>query len=121
MAVGAAGDVQGGHHAEAGIEARQAALDIAQFVAVSGSALGTGVGPDLEKIVMPDVRVVLFPCCGQIEPTFFVHLAAITVVRAVKPLIGLALMPQHAADAMGELGRDHAPLEIAVDRAFLVG
>ena len=71
-------DAQGGHDAHVRIEARQETLHITQLVAVHGATHQTGIWPDLEDIIMLDVRVVLLPVRGHVSEMFLVVLPAIT-------------------------------------------
>ena len=119
VAIRPTGNLERGHDAQAGIALRQLPLHLAQLVAVPGSALRTGVRIDLEKIVVSQIRIVLFPSGGQIDPVLLIGLAPITVVGTVKPLIRFSLMPEKTTHAVGKFGGDNALFEVFVDGTFL--
>ena len=81
---------------------RQRALHFAEAVVRTVHTHRTRLGPDLERVVVLDVREVLLPRRRQVDEVLAVSLPAKPAGRAVGALVVLALVPEDPADAVRE-------------------
>ena len=79
-------------------------------------AHAAGVGPDLKNIVVLNVGEILLPGRRHIEEVLLVRLPTVTARGPVGTLVVLALMPDHAAYAVGQPGLPDPPQHPTVDR-----
>ena len=103
----------GAHDLHVRVEIWQGPLDFAELVVARGVAAGGR--PDLEEVVIAQVREVLFPGRGHVHEVLLIELVIVVAVRPVGPLVLFALVPEQAADAVGEFGADHAVVEVGVN------
>ena len=109
----------GAHDLHVGIEIGQRALDFAELVVARGVAAGGR--PYLEEVVITQVREVLFPGRGNVHEVLLIELVVIVRIDAAGSLVLLALMPEQAADTVGELGPDNPVVEVGVAVLAITG
>ena len=99
------------------VKVRQTALLLPEHIARTlASTHATGVRPNLENVVVPDIREILFPASRHFHEKLLITLPPITASRPVRALVVLTLMPKDAPNAMGQLGLPHAPEHASVNR-----
>ena len=72
-------DSKSAHHPHVGIKARQRPLDFAQLVVAR--LIATSGRPDLEEVVVAEVREVLFPSCGNVHEVLLIEFVVVVAVR----------------------------------------
>ena len=99
----------------------QLPLNFAEHVVRSIFAHGAGPRPDLEDVVVLDIRVILFPGRRQFNEVFLIGFPTVAPGRAGRPLVVLTLMPQHASDAVGQLGLLQSPQQTPINTVDIGG
>ena len=105
-----------GHDAHVRIILRQGALFLAQHVARSRAAAHAArVRPDLKNVVVLHVGKVFLPRGGHFQKQAMVGFPSVTSRRTIGALVVLALVPEDAANAVGQFRLLHAPEHATVD------
>ena len=108
------GEPQRAKNVHVRIKARQGPLHLAQLVALG--AHGAGLRPDLIDKVPLEIWIILFPGRRQVHEVLLIGFIVPAGVGCRVAAVVFALVPENAADAVGQLGSRHPVEQVGIER-----